>query len=249
MSDGKKYYCFCGSNCKYETMTKEQILAAIAQAVSTGSVGDVDTGFITKVKETNGGKAVTFWVGTQAQYNAIANKAENCMYIITDDTSSAELKESVEQIAQDVRQQTIYCGQAAQAANDTAFYAKAFDVTDKVALSVRGSLPAGLVSFDIHKAKFLYSPSLGIVFFEIDITYAADNLAANEFVYLDINKYKSSTNFPYSWSKRFYTENGRWMASMWNGKGFQLYNVNPLSDPEFPDSITFDGWYFCDGEG
>lgn len=84
MSDGKKYYCFCGSNCKYETMTKEQILAAITQAVSTGSVGDVDTGFVTTVKEKNGGRAVTFWVGTQAQYNALAEKEENCMYIITD---------------------------------------------------------------------------------------------------------------------------------------------------------------------
>ena len=45
MSDGRKYYCICESNCKFETMTKEQILAAIAQAVETGSVGDVDTGF------------------------------------------------------------------------------------------------------------------------------------------------------------------------------------------------------------
>ena len=51
MSDGKKYYCFCGSNCKYETMTKEQILAAIEQAVEDGEIRDVDTGFVTKVKE------------------------------------------------------------------------------------------------------------------------------------------------------------------------------------------------------
>ena len=95
MSDGKKYYCFCGSNCKYETMTKEQILAAITQAVETGKIHDVDTGFVTKVKETNGGKAVTFWVGTQAQYNAIENKELNCMYIITDDTKFEDLEKSV----------------------------------------------------------------------------------------------------------------------------------------------------------
>lgn len=95
MSDGKKYYCFCSSNCKYETMTKEQILAAIAQAVQTGSVGDCDTGFITKIKEKNGGKCVTFWVGTQAQYNAIESKEQNCMYIITDDTLGNDLKNLV----------------------------------------------------------------------------------------------------------------------------------------------------------
>lgn len=33
---GRKYYCYCDSNCKFETMTKEQILAAIAQAAAGG---------------------------------------------------------------------------------------------------------------------------------------------------------------------------------------------------------------------
>lgn len=91
MSDGRKYYCICESNCKFETMTKEQILAAIAQAVETGSVGDVDTGFVSKVKELNTGSAVTFWVGTRAQYNAITEKAGNCIYIMTDDTTSEDI--------------------------------------------------------------------------------------------------------------------------------------------------------------
>ena len=97
MSEGKKYFCFCGSNCKYETMTKEQILAAITQAVETGSIGDVDTGFITKVKETNGGRYVTFWVGTQAEYNALETKATNCLYIISDDTSGADLENRLQE--------------------------------------------------------------------------------------------------------------------------------------------------------
>ena len=91
MSDERKYYCICEDNCKFETMTKEQILAAIAQAMETGSVGNCDTGFITKVKEQNGGSCVTFWVGTQAQYNAIETKEQNCMYIITDDTTAADI--------------------------------------------------------------------------------------------------------------------------------------------------------------
>lgn len=33
---GRKYYCYCDSNCKFETMTKEQILSAIAQAAAGG---------------------------------------------------------------------------------------------------------------------------------------------------------------------------------------------------------------------
>lgn len=95
MSDGRKYYCLCDSNCKFETMTKEQILSAIAQAVETGSVGDCDAGFISKVKEKNGGNYVSLWVGTQAQYNSIATPEQNCLYIITDDTKGDELINTV----------------------------------------------------------------------------------------------------------------------------------------------------------
>ena len=67
----KKYYCLCGSNCKYETLTKEQIIAAIAEATGV-IVTDVDAAFITKVKESNTGSDVSFWMGTKAQFNAIA---------------------------------------------------------------------------------------------------------------------------------------------------------------------------------
>lgn len=82
----KKYYCYCDSNCKYETMTKEQILAAIAQAAEGGMVYDTETAVISKVKELNAGGFVTFWVGTQAEYNALASADANCVYIITDNT-------------------------------------------------------------------------------------------------------------------------------------------------------------------
>jgi hypothetical protein len=66
-------------------MTKEQILTAIEQAISTGEINDVNTGFITTIKEQNAGIGLTFWVGTQAQYNAIETKSNNCFYIVTDD--------------------------------------------------------------------------------------------------------------------------------------------------------------------
>lgn len=82
----KKYYCYCDSNCKYETMTKEQILAAIAQAVAGGNVFDTEAAIISKVKEMNAGDFVTFWVGTQAQYNALPIIDAKCVYIITDNT-------------------------------------------------------------------------------------------------------------------------------------------------------------------
>lgn len=75
-------------------MTKEQILAAIAQATGVVDI-DPDAGFVAKVKETNSGQYVTFWVGTQAQYNAIGEKATNCLYIITDDTSKDDFEKTV----------------------------------------------------------------------------------------------------------------------------------------------------------
>lgn len=96
MSDGRKYYCFCEANCKFETMTKEQILAAIAQAAETGLVFDSEAAFITKVKESNAGGMLTFWVGTQAEYNAIHEKDPNCYYHITNSTKDADIARNFE---------------------------------------------------------------------------------------------------------------------------------------------------------
>jgi hypothetical protein len=82
----RKYYVFCDMNCKFESMTKEQIITAITQAVNDGTVGDIDAGFITTLKEQNAGKGLTFWLGTTAEYNAIpdAQKDANCLYIKTE---------------------------------------------------------------------------------------------------------------------------------------------------------------------
>jgi len=90
MSEEKKYFCFCSSNCKYETMTKEQIMTAISQAAG-GSVVDPDAAYISKVKEANAGDPLSFWVGTTAQYNALESKDANCLYVITDATSAAQM--------------------------------------------------------------------------------------------------------------------------------------------------------------
>lgn len=91
----RKYYCFCEANCRFETMTKEQILAAIAEAAAGGLVFDSESAFITKVKEGNAGGFVTFWVGTTAQYNALAVKEPNCVYIKTDSTENSDLAAAI----------------------------------------------------------------------------------------------------------------------------------------------------------
>lgn len=90
MSNERIYYVICADGCKFESMTKEQILTAIEQAIRTGEIKDVDTGFVTKIKEQNAGKYISFWVGTQAQYNALTEKPENCMCIFTDEKTVEE---------------------------------------------------------------------------------------------------------------------------------------------------------------
>lgn len=56
-------------------------------------------GSVIRVRDTNGGKDVTFWIGTQAQYDMQSKKILNCIYIITDDFTVDKLKTKVDGIA------------------------------------------------------------------------------------------------------------------------------------------------------
>jgi len=76
-----KKYCYCENNCKYETLDKEEILAAIAQAVESGTVGECDTGFITTIKTING-QPLKFFVGTQAEYAALSDEQKQNLFAI-----------------------------------------------------------------------------------------------------------------------------------------------------------------------
>ena len=91
-------YVICDQNCKFEGMTKEQILTAIAQAVETGTIGDIDTGFITTIKTING-TPLKFFVGEQAEYDALtAEKKAGLFAIITNDATKAALLEAIEEL-------------------------------------------------------------------------------------------------------------------------------------------------------
>lgn len=76
-----RVYCLDEGKNSYETMTKEQILAAIEQAISTGTFGDFDAGFVTKIVDQNSGVAVSVWIGTEAAFNALETKEDNTLYI------------------------------------------------------------------------------------------------------------------------------------------------------------------------
>lgn len=94
-------YVICDQNCKFEGMTKEQILAAIMQAVSEGTIRDVDAGFITKIKTINN-KTLRFFVGEQSQYDGLSDdEKQNLFAIITNDTTKEGLLSALENLATD----------------------------------------------------------------------------------------------------------------------------------------------------
>lgn len=93
-----KKYCYCENNCKYETMSKEEILAAIAQAVETGKIGECDTGFITTVKTING-LPLKFFVGAQSDYEVLtAEQKSNLFAIITNDTTKEGILNAIKEL-------------------------------------------------------------------------------------------------------------------------------------------------------
>jgi len=81
----------CDKNCKFEGMTKEQIYTAIAQAVKSGYIGDINTGFVQTIKTINN-QPLKFFVGAQSEYDALSEEdKENLFAIITNGTTKEDL--------------------------------------------------------------------------------------------------------------------------------------------------------------
>lgn len=98
----RKYYCFCSGGCKFETMTKEQILTAITQMATSGEIGDIDTGFVTTIRTING-TPLKFFVGNQYEYEALsAAERENLFAIITNDTTQDAFTEIIEELTKEL---------------------------------------------------------------------------------------------------------------------------------------------------
>lgn len=90
------------SNSNFEALTKEQVLAAIVQAIEGGTISNIDTGFVTTIKEQNKGQGLMFWVGTTAEYEALAEKPNNVLYIKTDDTSAQDISNNFTSISNQI---------------------------------------------------------------------------------------------------------------------------------------------------
>lgn len=106
MADTPKVYVLCDLNCKFEGMTKEQIYAAIVQAVNEGTIGDIDTGFVQTIKTING-KALKFFVGEQYEYEALSeDDREGLFAIITNDVTKESILTAVETLQNTVDDMT-----------------------------------------------------------------------------------------------------------------------------------------------
>lgn len=92
------YFVLDDKKCLVEGLSREQILAAIVQAVETHEIADVDTGFVTTIKEQNAGLGLKFWVGTVAEYNAIPEVDPDCVYICTDSTDLQDFGDALDAV-------------------------------------------------------------------------------------------------------------------------------------------------------
>lgn len=91
-------YAICSDDCKFETMTKEDILAAIQQAIEQGYVSEPDAAVFSKIKEIHANGTTQIWVGTESEFNALSKKptihksvvrvgTDGVLYLCTDDST------------------------------------------------------------------------------------------------------------------------------------------------------------------
>lgn len=263
MSDGRKYYCICDSNCKFETMTKEQILAAIAQAVETGKIGNCDAGFITKVKEQNSGGYVTFWVGTQASYNALDNIEQNCLYIITDDTTESDImnslqdiKETESDIQNDLRDihEAVSANskvsltalqeaqKAQQAINALRESVKSSDLTSAVTFKRTGG-GGDLTTKTLTPVRYVYDGKARIMYFTVQFTFAG---ALDAYSYVDFKQ--SGGYLPDSIDGGLcFVGSQLDLHCKVTSTGISIFTETAFDTKTVTFGATFTGFYYCDG--
>lgn len=88
----------------HETMTTEQILAAIQRAITTGEVSDKFTAFIEMIKEQNKGVGMKIWIGTQAEFNALEKTENDVIYIFSDDPTMNDIDQKFAEVDQKIEE-------------------------------------------------------------------------------------------------------------------------------------------------
>lgn len=126
----RPYYVVSDDDCRFEALSREQIIAAIAEATGNTPTG-VDDAFITKIKEQNKNGNLMFWVGTEAQYNALATKDTNTLYIVSGGSETDYLQSEIESLQADVTAMkggTVLAGKAQVAEKLEGVYSSPTDI-------------------------------------------------------------------------------------------------------------------------
>lgn len=66
-------YGFCDNNCKHLVYTREEVLSLLQQAINDGTLQNIDAEYaaIKAIVDGNGGENVSFWTGSEAEFNAL----------------------------------------------------------------------------------------------------------------------------------------------------------------------------------
>ena len=95
-------YAISSDDCKFETMSKEDILAAIEQGLEQGYVSDPASAVFSKIKEIRASKTAQLWIGTEAQFNALSPApsigksvvrvaTDGVLYLCSDDSTFSDM--------------------------------------------------------------------------------------------------------------------------------------------------------------
>lgn len=95
------YYVTQKDGVKIEGLTKEQIYELISGTTGKTPQG-VDEAFITKIKEYNENSNASVWIGSSAEYNAIAVKDQNTLYVVIDDTYYEDVQAKFDEIDSEI---------------------------------------------------------------------------------------------------------------------------------------------------
>lgn len=150
------YYVFDDAKNLFEGMTKEEIIAAIAQATGV-TPENIDDGFITTIQEQNAQHGVKLWVGSQNEYNAIQQPDANTLYIVTDPAETNELQNQINQLQAEVNELAVQNTENASGFKiETQTYTKDVYSTDS-SLNHNFTVPLNAV---VLEASFYYGGSM-----------------------------------------------------------------------------------------
>lgn len=222
----RTYFVICEDKCLFEAMTKEQIYDAIAEATGSTPTG-VDSAFITKIKEQNANRELKFWVGTQAQYNAIAEPAIDTFYLITDPTFESDIQVEIAELQTEI---------------NALKELKPIDISSSIELSTNNT------NVTVVSKKYVYDPANGIVHYWVILAVTEDTSTSIKISHAG-NSYRPSTKTTAVTAIDY----DRAEKATYNA----ISGVNPYifislnqskSESITAGNVYITGFYFCEGE-